>query len=171
MNVKTQLFQTSLKVGACLILAFLINACVNSPKVVNTARPEHAITKEQAVELSNNYTLRYDSVSRVIGKEDNRSTWYSLEELKNYIAYVEAQGKAQGYMVDGIRFYIGAYGVDYKDAAKQNLTTIFLAPTGMKMGTMNERSMSSNQSSPDITEIDAYNLGQNGWPPHKTYGN
>lgn len=171
MNHKTHLFKAPSKLISSLFIALVLSACVNSPKVVNATKPEHAITKEQAIELSKNYTARYDSASRLIGKEDNRSTWYSLDELKNYIAYIETQGKEQGYAVDGIRFYIGAYNADNKDADKQNLTTIFLAPTGKKIGTMTERSMSSNPGSEDILTINAYNFGHSGWPPHLSYGN
>lgn len=154
------------------ILALGLNACVNNrSNSVNATRPDHAITKERAIELSNNYTARYESISQLINKEDNRSTWYSLEELKNYIAYVETEGKKQGYAVDGIRFYIGAYGVDDKNLEKQNFTTIFLAPTGNKIGSMTERSMSPNTNSQDIVTIDAYNFGEHGWPPHSVYPN
>ncbi len=160
------------KITLLLLLSLGLATCVNNhPNSVNAIRPEHAITKEQAISLINNYTARYDTISRLIGKEDNRSTWYSLDELKNYIAYVETEGKKQGIAVDGIRFYIGAYGVDDKNPEKQNLTTIFLAPTGNKMGSMTERSMSPNTNSQDIVTIDAYNFGQNGWPPHSVYPN
>lgn len=167
----TKLFRKSTRFTSLLLLVLGLSACANNrSKNANVVRPEHAITKAQAIELSNNYTARYDNNSRAIGKPDNRSTWYSLDELKNYIAYIEAQGKEQGYAVDGIRFYLGAYSADNKDADKQNFTTIFLAPTGMKMGTMIERSMSSGTANQDILTIDAYNFGSGGWPPHTSYG-
>ncbi len=160
------------KIPLWLLLSLGIIACVNNhPNSDKAIRPDHAITKEQAITLINNYTARYDTISKLIGKEDNRSTWYSLDELKNYIAYAEAEGKKQGIAVNGIRFYIGAYASDDKNLEKQNLTTIFLAPTGNKIGSMTERSMSQNTYSQDIVTIDAYNFGQTGWPPHSVYPN
>ncbi len=172
MNYKSNFFKNSIRLIGCFVLVLSLAACTNTnSKPVKVAKPAHAISKERAITLSNNYTARYDSINRIIGKEDNRSTWYSLKELKAYIAYIEAQGKEQGYAVDGIRFYLGAYGVDDKNPKRQNETTIFLAPTGKKIGAMTERSMSTNPTSPDIITIDAYNFGGNGWPPSGVYPN
>jgi hypothetical protein len=145
-----------------------LTACKDTTTQAVVKKPTNAISKKRAIALSNNYTARYDSISRIIGKQDNRSTWYSLKELKDYIAYIESQGKEQGYTVDGIRFYLGAYGAENKDPNKQNFTTIFLAPTGKKTNAQTERN-SDNPTSPDINSIDAFNWGTGGWPPQSTY--
>jgi len=172
MNCNLKFFKNSTRLLGCFAIVLGLAACDNTnTKAVKITKPAHAISKKRAISLSNNYTARYDSISRIIGKEDNRSTWYSLKELKAYIAYIEAQGKEQGYAVDGIRFYLGAYPANDKDPKKQNETTIFLAPTGKKIGATKKRSKNSNPTSPDIMTIDAYNFGGNGWPPHKTYSN
>jgi len=172
MNYKLNFFKNSIKLIGCFVLVLSITACVNTnTKPTKIVKPAHAISKKRAKLLSNNYNTRYDSISRIIGKKDNRSTWYSLKELKTYIAYIEAQGKKQGYTVDGIRFYLGAYPADEKNPKKQNETTIFLAPTGKKIGNMAEKSMITNPYSRDITTIDAYNFGQGGWPPNGVYPN
>ncbi len=155
-----------------LMLLFItsLTACKDTPTQIAVKKPTHAISKKRAIALSNNYTARYDSISRIIGKQDNRSTWYSLKELKDYMAYIEAQGREQGYTVDGIRFYIGAYGAENKDPKKQNFTTIFLVPTGKKANVQTDRN-SDNPTSPDINSIDPFNFGTGGWPPHSTYPN
>jgi len=145
-----------------------LTACNDTTTQTIVKKPTHAISKKRAIALSNNYTARYDSISRVIGKKDNRSTWYSLKELKDYIAYIESQGKEQGYAVDGIRFYLGAYSAENKDPNKQNFTTIFLAPTGKKINAQTEKN-SDNPTSPDIDSIDPFNFGTGGWPPQRIY--
>jgi len=171
MIYKSLFFKNSINFIGCLVLALSITACVNTnTKPVKVAKPAHAISKDRAIALSKNYTARYDSISRVIGKKDNRSTWYSLKELKTYIAYIEAQGKAQGYAVDGIRFYLGAYAKNNKNPEKQNYTTIFLAPTGKKIGVTTKSSAPPITASSDILAIDPYNLGQGGYPPSSGYG-
>jgi len=170
MYKKQKILKISIKLIGCFVLVIILAACTNT-KPIKVTKPAHAISKERAITLSNNYTARYDSISRIIGREDNRSTWYSLKELKTYMAYIEAQGKEQGYAVDGIRFYLGAYPADDKNPKKQNETTIFLAPTGKKIGTDSQKTTESNPSSPDIMTIDAYNFGGNGWPPSGIYPN
>lgn len=172
MTNKTKLIRTSFKLIGVLLLALSLNACVNNnQKVVNTTRPDHAITKDQAIALSDNYKARYDGISRAIGKQDNRSTWYSLAELKQYIAYIEAQGNEKKYDVDGVRFYLGAYSTSDKNPDKQNYTTIFLVPTGKKAGAVTKSSAPPVTASPDITDIDPYNLGAGGFPPSGVYPN
>lgn len=172
MNCNLKFFKNSTKLIGYFAIVLSLAACDNTnTKAVKIAKPAHAISKKRAISLSNNYTARYDSISRIIGKEDNRSTWYSLKELKAYIAYIEAQGKEQGYAVDGIRFYLGAYPTDDKNIKKQNETTIFLAPTGKKIEITKKSTKIGNPTSPDILTIDAYNFGNPGWPPHKTYSN
>jgi len=167
---KLNFFNNYVQIIGCFVLVIILTACTNT-NPTKVVKPSHAISKEHAITLSNNYTARYDSISRIIGKEDNRSTWYSLKELKAYIAYIEVQGKEQGYAVDGIRFYLGAYAKDNKNPKKQNETTIFLSPTGKKTGTETQKTMGANPTSPDIMTIEAYNFGGNGWPPSGVYPN
>jgi len=172
MNYKQKRINNSIKLVGFIMLFFSLTACVNTnSNPTKIVKPAHAISKERAISLSNNYTARYDSISRIIKKEDNRSTWYSLKELKAYITYIEAQGKEQGYAVDGIRFYLGAYPKDDKNPKRQNETTIFLAPTGKKTNAKADKSAGTSLSSPDILTIDAYNFGQGGWPPNGIYPN
>jgi len=170
MKSKNKIIKNSIKLVGYFVLVLSTVGCVNTnTKPVKITKPAHAISVNRAKMLSNNYTARYDSISRIIKKEDNRSTWYSLKELKTYIAYIEAQGKEQGYAVDGIRFYLGAYSADNKNPKKQNETTIFLAPTGKKINANVNKSKRESLASPDILTIDAYNFGDPGWPPHKEY--
>jgi len=134
-------------------------------------KPNNLITKERAIELCKAHDTKHAAISRAINAQDNRSTWYSLEELKEYIAYIEAQGREKGYNVEGIRFYVGSYPENDRVSGKSNSTTIFLAPTGTKANQRKAMTVSQESSSPDITEIDPLNMGQTGWPPHASYPN
>lgn len=134
-------------------------------------KPNNLITKERAIELCKAHDTKHAAISRAINAQDNRSTWYSLEELKEYIAYIEAQGREKGYNVDGIRFYIGSYPENDRASGKSNSTTIFLAPTGSKSTEGKAMTVSLESSSPDITEIDPFNFGKGGIPPTGVYPN
>jgi len=170
MKEKNNNVKLLLKLIGLFLIPLILNACVdNSVNQVKVTKPEHAITKQRAMTLSRNYTARYDSISRIIGKKDNRSTRYSLKELKQYISYIEAEGTAKGYKVDGIRFYLGAYSKDDKDPKKQDYTTIFLVPTGKKIGHITKSSAPPNINNPVITGINPLNEGSAGDPPSAHY--
>jgi hypothetical protein len=68
------------------------------------------ITKEEAKELNQNFVkTRAKAIDSAIGKKDAISCWFSIEELKEYIDFVEQEGKAKGIAVNGLRIYFGAY--------------------------------------------------------------
>ncbi len=52
---------------------------------------------------------RWVQNSERIGKEDSLSTWYTTDELEEFLERVKIHG------ADGIRFYFGAYSADYAD--------------------------------------------------------
>ncbi len=41
-----------------------------------------------------------------MGKQETRSVWIPLDELKNYLAYVENEASKKGIKVSGIRFHM-----------------------------------------------------------------
>lgn len=102
------------------------------------------ITKNEAVKLCDNFDAKHAELTKFIKKDDNRSVLFSLEELKNYISYVEEQNDK----IDGIRVYLGSN-------KETQMTTVFLCPT---------------EKGKDNTSIDAYNMGASGNPPNKKYG-
>lgn len=134
-------------------------------------KPTNLITKEEATELSKRFAKKNKLISRSIGKPGNCSTWYSLEELEEYIAYIKAESTAKGYNIDGIRFYMGSYSKSNSSKEKQKQTTIFLAPTGDKVAQEKTIAMAAPTSSPDIEEIEPFNRGNDGWPPNGVYPN
>jgi hypothetical protein len=108
------------------------------------------ITSQQAKELCNNFDSKYAELSKLIGKDDNRSAYISLSELKDYIDYIENSGEN----IDGVRVYLGSYSKT--ENGKENLTTVFIAPTSNKI---------------DNTSLNSLNRGVCGEPPSKKYGN
>lgn len=110
------------------------------------------ITPEKAAKLCDNYDAKHHSNKNSLGVEDNRSCLYSIQEIKDYISYLENSNQN----IDGIRIYIGAYSDNEKDSLNNNMTTVFLAPTSRGV---------------DNTILNALNLGNGGHPPKKKYGN
>lgn len=135
-----------------IILGFVIGALVTylfCPRQIkeeqpasNTAlkskvvKPKGVITVAQAKKLNANWTLHrkaaVDSAAKEQGRDvDDRSTWWSLDDIENYITYAKGQSDSLGYTMTGIRVYLGVYGDNYGQT-KKNLTTMYMVPTGDK---------------------------------------
>lgn len=126
------------------------------------------ISPEEAKELNQNFIkTRAKAIDVAIGKKDAISSWFSLDDLKEYIAYVESEGKTKGITVNGLRIYFGAYAKNDSNPGKSNFSTVFFVPTQSKISLPgNEESKATNS---DITEMDGLNEGQTGNPPSATY--
>ncbi len=134
------------------------------------------ITSAEAKELNQNFIkTRSKALDKIVEVETGKpkqkdaiSSWFSLDELKEYIAYVEAQGKAKNITVNGLRVYFGAYAKNDKNADKNALSTVFFIPTKPKVGSLQKDSIMLVESS-DITDIDGMNGGTVGDPPSSEY--
>jgi hypothetical protein len=128
------------------------------------------ISSQEAKELNQNFVkTRTKAIDSAVGKKDAISSWFSLEDLKSYIAYVEKEGKAKGVAVNGLRVYFGAYPKTEKKATKKNMATVFFAPTKANVGSLQKDGIVEITSSSDITDIDNLNGGQLGIPPSAVY--
>ncbi len=128
------------------------------------------ITSAEAKELNQNFVkTRGKAIDVAIKKKDAMSSWFSMDELKNFIANVEKEGVDKGIKVNGIRIYFGAYTNDDKNPEKKNLSTVFLVPTQAKIGSMQIDGFANEEASSDITDIDGLNRGGLGYPPSATY--
>ena len=153
-----------LKLMVLLFIAITISSC-ESP---NFEKPANTITVKKAKELSNNFDVRHDTISALIGKPDNRSSWHSLAELEQYIAYIKKEGANKGLDVDGIRIYFGAYGPN--EEGRENYSTLFLVPTVKATtvpGVKNFAAVSGDSG--DTEELQPLNLGNQGNPPSNKY--
>jgi hypothetical protein len=55
--------------------------------------------------------------------------WYKLDDLKQYIAYLERISKEKDKEVKGFRIYPTTFPKNYKDKELRNLQTLFFTPT------------------------------------------
>ncbi|HMQ44186.1 hypothetical protein [Mariniflexile maritimum] len=127
-----------------LILGFIIGAVLTyyfcprqlEEPITRIVKPKGVISQEQAKLLNEEWTIyrkaAVDSAAQKQGrKEDDRSTYWTLEDIENYLVYAKNQADSLGYAMTGIRVYLGVYGKN-ADETKRNLTTMFLVPTGKK---------------------------------------
>ena len=129
-----------------IILGFLIGAFAtyylcprqvqDMQAEVKIIKPKGVITPTQAKALNNNWTkyreAAVDSAARQQGRnKDDRSTWWSLDDIENYIAYSKNQTDSLGYAMTGMRVYLGVYGKN-AGQSKKDLTTMFMVPTVKK---------------------------------------
>ncbi len=157
-----------------LIFGMLIGAFATyyyyNDYVGNVTPPKGIITAEKAKELDQAFNSRHELISEsIVKRPDNRSSWYSLEDMRNYLDYAENQTKDMGYTMDGIRVYLGAYPED-KDQA--GYTTMFFVPTGYKakaQGNMTFLNLNRQIAKPDVPGAPGFNEGDMGNPPSANY--
>lgn len=152
-------------------LAMYFYCCVAIQKSV-IEKPTGLITPAQAKSLDANWTKsRKRAVDSAAGRPDNRSSWWSLEDIQNYLVYAENQAESLGYEMDGIRVYLGVYPSNALDG-KADYTTMFMVPTGKKLhaeANFNLFNFSSFAPGSDIPGGDGFNEGQPGQPPGSNY--
>ena len=135
-----------------------------------TVAPRGIITSKEAIVLDSTYNLRHriisDSLFSSRKTSDNRSSWWSLEDVQNYINHAENQAGNLGYTMDGLRLYLGAYP-EVKGQA--GYTTMFFVPTGVKNTSKGSIFSLLQGGGMDIPEGDGLNIGHNGKPPGANY--
>lgn len=129
-----------------IILGFILGALLTyyfCPKQddmkaieAKTVKPNGVISVKEAIALNDNWTNErqkaVDSAAQSYGREkDDRSTWWSLADIENYLDFAKNEAESLGYNMSGIRVYLGVYGED-AGQSKKNLTTMFIVPTGEK---------------------------------------
>ena len=115
--------------------------------------PKGIISALEAKELNDNWTsLRARENEAAAGKPDNRSSWYSLDDMQNFLTQI----KENHPNVNGVRFYLGVETTE-KDA--KGLTTIFMVPT----------ENDGNGNNKDIPNAKGMDRGDDGNPPNAVY--
>ncbi|MBT8254557.1 MAG: hypothetical protein KJO00_11735 [Bacteroidia bacterium] len=131
--------------------------------------PKGLITEAEGIVLDKAFDSRHQLISdSIVKRPDNRSSWYALQDVKDYLDYAENQARGLGYTMDGVRIYLGAHsnsseGVGY--------TTMFIVPTGTKGTSEGSMFNFSFYDSGDIPGGDGLNDGGNGYPPPANYPN
>ena len=126
------------------------------------AKIKGLISPKEAKQLSDNFTPRCELISKdIVGRPDNRSSWWSLEDIKAYLEHAEKQARELGYEMNGIRVYCGAH--DAQDG-KPGYSTSFIVPTARIID-----GKDGGGGNGDIPDGDGLNHGNNGWPPGSGY--
>lgn len=132
--------------------------------------PKGLITPDEARKLDEAYNPRYQLISDSIVTRrggDNRSSWYGLDQVRNYLDYAEKEAKELGYTMNGVRLYLGAHPDQNGEAG---YTTMFFIPTGRSdkaQAAMLNLSMGDDDG--DIPGGGGMNMGGDGMPPSANY--
>lgn len=86
-----------------------------------------------------------------------RDIWFSIEELKEYIAYVENYAKEKNYSEPGLRVYFGAKDEKGQDGKIYPRQTVFFVPTAKKGGAADDEQF-------NLTGLERLNYGNAGIP-------
>ncbi|OUR91116.1 hypothetical protein A9Q87_11625 [Flavobacteriales bacterium 34_180_T64] len=143
---------------------------INNFKTEETmATPKGLITPAEAKALDKAFNSRHQLISdSIVKRPDNRSSWYSLEDMRAYLDLAEAEARAAGYTMNGVRLYLGAHP---DNGSTVGYTTMFLVPTGEKNtseGNMVNMNIQLGKSN-DIPGANGLNDGEDGDPPSANY--
>lgn len=133
-------------------------------------KPAGVITAKDARTLDQAFNSRHTLISNAIVKRpDNRSSWWSLKDMRDYLDYAENQSKELGYTMDGVRVYLGAYpDKKVSDSVLVGYTTMFIVPTSSSLG-LKGGTGSTRAGHGDVPGGDPLNAGDPGNPPSANY--
>ena len=140
-------------------------------------KPKGCITVEKAKMLERNYVEKIEKpLEKVLGCEECREFWWSMEDLEDYIKYAKKKAKKKGYKNLGMRFYLGKYGKHHDEHESDEdhdheHVTLFMVPTGVhstKKLTPITKTVGAKAAKQDenITEVPPYNRGGGGKVPY-----
>ena len=150
-------------------LAMYFYCCRQTPIEMLPPAPKGIITPSEAITLSKAYDTRYQLISDSIVTRkggDNRSAWFSIEDIHGFLDYAENQAGELQYTMNGIRIYAGA---EPSDAQGPGYTTMFIMPTGYMNTSEGSMFMMQKGGNGDIIGGDGLNHGTEGQPPGATY--
>ncbi|WP_397362594.1 hypothetical protein [Olleya sp. R77988] len=150
--------------GAIAAYFYFNNFNQTPPMSTPSSPPRGIITSTEAKKLSDNWTDLRKSVndSVAFNEGDNRSSWYSLDDLSSFIESV----KKEHPKADGLRFYLG---VD-TTVGEGGYTTIFMVPTQPKTeGAEPKSKLAASSDHEDISGANGLDRGFSGHPPTASY--
>jgi hypothetical protein len=150
-------------------LAMYFYCCKQEPIEMLPPAPKGLITPAEATALDKAYNRRYQLISdSIITRKggDNRSSWFSIEEIDNFLSYANKQAGDLGYTLNGIRIYAGAKP---GDAEGEGYTTFFMIPTGYENTSEGNMFMFQKGGNGDIKGGNGLNHGGEGDPPGANY--
>jgi len=134
---------------------------------ITIIKPKGVISPKEAIVLDTTYNSRHELISKnIVKRPDNRSSWWSIDDINNYITYAKSQADTLGYELDGLRVYAGAYP-EVKGIV--GYTTMFIVPTGYKKLPPGTSNFAAQGGKNDIQGGDPLNEGSGGYPPNANY--
>lgn len=125
-----------------ILFTFLIISCQNEKpsdclEKENSNRPSQAITYKEMAKMFKAYDNgQKKELNKYIKKKSKGrdsvatiSQFYSIEELKQYIAYIERLSNEKEIPLTGIKIFTSAYPSNYSKKEYQNRISFILAPT------------------------------------------
>lgn len=133
----------STKLSALLLLSVLIfsscnTKCEHKDHNVNDSRPENAITYKEMAAMFHQYDVgqkkvldkyRLDFTNDPTDATESISHFYEIDQLKQYIAYLEKLSKEKNIKLTGVRIFSAAYPEKHRDASKRGRQTLIFMPT------------------------------------------
>jgi len=152
-------------IGA-LVMYFYSNNLNGSHVTDPIIKPRGVITPNQAIVLDSTYNSRHTLISdSIVKRPDNRSSWWSLDDVTNYIDYAKNQSDSLGYNMSGLRVYLGAYPTSKNQVG---YTTMFMVPTGDVKMVDGSKGFAASANT-DIEGANPLNMGTAGNPPNSNY--
>lgn len=149
-----------------LLMYFYLNTSNTGEAVTATIKPNGIITPTEAKLLDYTFDLRHKLVSdSIVKRPDNRSCWWSINDITNYLQYSKHKADSLGYAMNGLRVYLGAYP---ETKGLVGYTTMFMVPTGVKTQINKDAKFGPSKSN-DLTQIGPLNMGSAGNPPNSNY--
>lgn len=156
-----------------LSISFFASSCIDGDDDI-TEMPTGLITPQTADEMEELYVSnQYAVLNKALiaagdNQPDSRETWFSIEEMERYIAYVKRASDSLGYKNLGIRIYQAGK----KERNGKIYTTVFLTPTHrnepkVSIGSFFFNSAHAQTVSVNENSVSLYSLdyGQYGRPP------
>ncbi|MDC7995876.1 hypothetical protein [Altibacter sp. HG106] len=129
--------------------------------------PRQAIPLEEAQKLANEFIrTRAEIINDSLNITDTRDFQFSLETLKQYIDYVETEGKRLGRENLGIRIHFAAYP-ERSQYPDPGYATVILVPTASVQGQVKPQGILPVQDDLEVIDsLKALNFGNGGRPPN-----
>ena len=149
-----------------LLMYFYFNMSNKGDGTTAIIKPKGVITPTEAKVLDTTFNLRHKLISdSIVIRPDNRSSWWSLDDITNYLEYSKHKADSLGYAMSGVRVYLGAYP---EENGQVGYTTMFMVPTGSETQ-VNEGFKFEAINNEDLTGIGPLNMGTGGNPPNSNY--
>lgn len=146
----------------CLLSIVLFASCDHP-----IPAPEYSIPIEQANLLQDHYIeTRAGILEDTLGFVDTRDFQFSLETIKEYIAYVEQEAAKQGKTGLGLRVHFGVYP-QQGDYPNPGYSTVFFVPTAQGLSPTGVKGFAPSLPADVVLDsVNALNYGHGGIPPN-----